>query len=133
MRSNHSIKFPYKTYNNIPCPIITLDIRKTAIDAYIDSGAFYSIFSIKEAEWLGIDYTKGRQGGAMVGDGNIIPVYFHILPISIGGISLNATIGFSPKLNIGFNLLGRKDIFNRFVIIFNDAKRSVTLIPRKHQ
>lgn len=131
MRPNNSIKFPYKTYNNIPCPIITIKIRGTAIDTYVDSGAFYSIFSVNEAEWMNIDYTKGRQSGAMVGDGNIIPVYFHILPVCIGTVSFNAAVGFSPKLNIGFNLLGRKDIFERFVVIFDDAERIITFIPRK--
>lgn len=128
MRTNRSIKFSYKIYRNIPCPIITIRVRNFEIDAYVDSGAFYSMFSIQEAELIGIDYKHGRQGGVLVGDGNIIPAYFHILPISIGHITLNATIGFSPKLGIGFNLLGRKDIFERFVVIFDDRKRIVTFV-----
>lgn len=132
MRPDKSIRFSYKIYHNISCPIITVKISGIEIDAYVDSGAFYSIFSLQEAELIGIDYTKGKQGSAIVGDGNIIPVYFHHLPITIGNVSLKAIIGFSPKLNIGFNLLGRKGIFERFVVIFDDVKRLVTFLPRKH-
>jgi hypothetical protein len=128
---NHSIKFPYKIYRNIPCPIITIRVSDFEIDAYVDSGAFYSIFSPNEAEVIGIDYKQGKQGGAIVGDGNIIPVYFHILPISIGHISFKAKIGFSPKLGIGVNLLGRKDIFDRFLVTFDDIKKVITFIPRR--
>ena len=131
MRADRSIKFPYKVYRNIPCPIITLKISGIEIDAYIDSGAFYSIFSPQEAELIGIDYKYGKQGGAVVGDGNIIPVYFHTLPITIGHTSFHATVGFSPKLGIGFNLLGRRGVFERFVVMFDDAKKMATFIPNK--
>ncbi len=133
MRADNSIKFPYKIYRNILCPIITLEISQIGIDAYVDSGAFYSIFSIQEADLIGIDYKKGKQGGALVGDGNIIPVYFHYLPIIIGNISVKAMIGFSPRLGIGFNLLGRKDIFERFIVIFDDVKKTITFLPRKQK
>lgn len=133
MRVDHSIKFPYKIYRNIFCPIVTLEISQIAIDAYVDSGAFYSIFSIQEADLIGIDYKKGKQGSALVGDGNMIPVYFHSLPITIGNISFKATIGFSPRLGIGFNLLGRKDVFERFIVIFDDVKKIITFLPRKQK
>ncbi|MBU0694193.1 MAG: hypothetical protein KKC11_05935 [Candidatus Omnitrophica bacterium] len=102
------------------------------LDAYVDTGAFYSIFCIQDAEFLGINYQKGKQSFATVGDGSLIPVYFHNLPIKIGNISFKATLGFSPRLGVGFNLLGRKDIFERFVVIFDDVKKVVTFLPRKH-
>ena len=137
MRPDYSIKFPYKTYKGIPCPIITLEVlgakKWSILDAYVDSGAFYSIFCIQDAELLGVDYQKGKQSFATVGDGSLIPVFSHILPIKIGDISLKATIGFSPRLGVGFNLLGRKDIFERFIVIFDDVKKTVTFAPRRHR
>ena len=102
MRPDTSIRFPYKTYKNIPCPIITLTLKGPEgsfdFDAYVDTGAFYSIFCIQDAELLGINYKKGRQSFATVGDGSLIPVFFHIVPIKIGNISFKVTLGFSPQI-----------------------------------
>lgn len=119
----------------MPCPIITLEIKGRqdwfTLDAYVDSGAFYSIFCIQDAELLEIDYQKGKQGFATVGDGSLIPVFFHNLPVKLGNIPFKATIGFSPRLGVGFNLLGRKDIFERFIVIFDDVKKTVSFLPRR--
>jgi hypothetical protein len=113
MRPVRAIKFAYKIHKGIACPIIPVEIKGVRIDAYVDSGAFLSIFSTQEAEVLGIEYQKGQKAMVMVGDGTLIPVFSWILPINIGNINFRATIGFSPRLGIGFNLLGRKDIFER--------------------
>ncbi len=135
MRPNHSISFPYKGSRGFPCPIITLEVAGPQglfnVDAYVDTGAFISIFCIQDAELIGIDYKKGKQNWVIVGDGNCIPVYLHKLLIKIGHISFDAMIGFSPKLGVGFNLLGRKDIFERFLVIFDDVKKKVTFVPHK--
>lgn len=133
MRTDRSIKFSYKTHKGIACPIIPVEISGIRIDAYVDTGAFFSIFSTKEAEAMGINYQQGKAASAIVGDGNLIPVFYHTLPIKIGNLSFPATIGFSPRLGIGFNLLGRKDIFERFVVIFDDLKKTITFIPRRHK
>lgn len=132
MRPDRSIKFPYKIHKGIACPIVPIEIKGVVIDAYVDSGAFCSIFSSIEAEALGIGYRKGRPCSAIVGDGTIIPVFYHALTVKMAAVSFSATIGFSPRLGVGFNLLGRKDIFERFIVIFDDAKKIVTFIPRKH-
>ena len=109
--SLHSITFPYKVYKAIPCPIITVELKGSrgwvGLDAYVDSGAFYSIFSTQDAEFIGIDYRTGKRGGVTVGDSGVIPVFFHVLPVRVGPHELNATIGFSPRLGVGFNLLGQ--------------------------
>jgi len=64
-----------------------------------------------------------------IGDGSYIPVYLHKLTIRIGNVSFKATIGFSPRLGVGFNLLGRKDVFERFDITFSDAKKIISFLP----
>ena len=69
--------------------MVTVRINGFDIEAYVDSGAFYSIFSAFEAEAIGIDFKKGKLNNIIVGDGNTIPVYFHTLPVMIGNISFN--------------------------------------------
>lgn len=97
--------------------------------ASVDSGASYSIFSAKVAEEVELPYERGRAVYVMVGDGSAIPVYLHRLPIRIGPYELRATIGFSPRLGVGFNLLGQQDIFSHFDVTFSDSRRTVTFTP----
>jgi len=63
-----------------------------------------------------------------VGDGSFIPVYLHDLQIQVGSEQFNAKVGFSDKLGVGFNLLGRADIFDRFKVCFQENQRILTFI-----
>ena len=60
------------------------------------------------------------------GDGSFIPAYFQNLSIQIGQWQITAPIWFSERLAVGFNLLGRKGIFDQFQVCFNDHARKVT-------
>ena len=127
------VVFPYKTYRGIPCPIVSVGLQGPLgwihVEAYVDSGAFLSIFSVQEAAGLGVDYRKGKPVLITVGDGRTIPVYTHRLPLQLGSTRFPATIGFSPGLGVGFNLLGRQDIFTHFDITFSDATRCMVFRP----
>ena len=57
-----------------------------------------------------------------VGDGGLIPVYLHNLLVRFAGREFNASIGFSDKLGVEFNLLGRASFFKKFMICFNDKE-----------
>ncbi len=107
--------------------VVLLNILSVRI--YVDTGAFVSIFTLNEAAGLGLNYHKGKETFVTVGDGGLIPVYLHRLPVQIGPIVFNASIGFSPRLGVGFNLLGRQDIFTCFDVTFRDAKKLVTFRP----
>jgi hypothetical protein len=111
-------------------PIITLGLKYKEdwfpVDAYVDSGAVYSIFRQSVGERIGLEMEKGRLIYSQVGDGGFIPVYLHELDIQIGPKRFPATIGFSGKLGIGFNILGRSGIFDKFMICFDDMKNYVT-------
>ncbi len=111
-------------------PIITLGImhneRWFPVDAYVDSGAIYSIFHQSVAERMGLQMDKGRLIYSQVGDGGFIPVYLHELDVQLGPRMFRATIGFSEKLGIGFNILGRSNVFDKFIICFDDTKNCVT-------
>ena len=47
-------------------------------------------------------------------DGSYILTYFHDLQLKIGGREITAPIGFSERLGVGFNILGRTGIFDKF-------------------
>lgn len=96
-------------------------------EAYIDSGASYSIFKSDRAEILGLDYKKGQEFFLTVGDGGILKVYIHRLKVELANKNFVAHVGFSNQLGIAFNLLGRKSFFENFQICFNDAGRFVDL------
>jgi len=128
------IVFAYKVYKGSACPIIDFEIQAQRnwikVEAYVDSGASISLFSPIEAERLKLNYRAGKETFIMVGDGSLIPVYLHKLPIKIGHIRLKVTIGFSPRLGVGFNLLGRHDIFSRFDVTFSDSTKTVSFLPK---
>lgn len=129
------IRFNYLPHHKTYVPVVPFFIKGKVgwkeVWAYVDSGAAYTILSSDEAGRLDIDYSCGKKGMTMVGDGNLIPVFFHKLDIEIGGILFRATIAFSTNLGVGFNLLGRKDIFDRFEVVFNDPKRLITFRETK--
>jgi len=86
------------------------------VEVYVDSGAAYTILRAQIAEGIGFDYRKGEKIYAQVGDGSFIPVYLHNLEMQLGIERFIGKIGFSEKLGVGFNLLGRMGIFDRFKI-----------------
>ena len=92
----------------------------------IDSGATYSIFHPKEISQAGLNYQEGKPRKIIVGNGAFIDVYFFSLPAQIGGEAFTAEIGFSEHLTVGFNLIGRKDVFEKFRVCFSDAERKIT-------
>jgi hypothetical protein len=102
--------------------------RSLQSEAYLDSGAFYSIFKMSVAAELGLDdVSRARKRMFMVADGSFIPAKLVKLPIEIAG-RRRIAVAFSDRLNIGFNLLGRKDVFEGFdEIIFREARREIEL------
>lgn len=93
---------------------------------YVDSGAAYSIFSSRVASQMGIDSAPESRAMVVVGDGGSIPVALYTLPVRIGEEEIQAQIGFSERLGVGFNLVGRKDIFDAFKICFEESQGLVT-------
>ena len=98
----------------------------TQFEAYVDSGASLSIFLYLKG--LEIDLEKGNLVYVTVGDGGSIPVYIHSTEMEIGKERFNAEIGFSKRLGIGFNIIGRRDIFDIFDICFSDKKKEIRFL-----
>lgn len=127
----HSLIFPYKLVNRRYIPVIPLILYghlkiKIRTEAFVDSGATFSIFSIEMAKTLELNLKNAREQFFVVGDGSFIPAKVIKMPVQIGDNKFAADIAFSEKLNIGFNLLGRKDIFDHFEeISFKEKQRQV--------
>jgi hypothetical protein len=98
-------------------------------DFYIDSGATHSIVHGDFARDAGFDITSGKSGLVKVGDGSLIPVFLHRVLLQIGSHQVSARVGFSHHLGIGFHLLGRLDVFDRFRVCFHERERIVSFDP----
>ncbi len=120
------IEFPYTFHKGYLLPIIPITILDHRVWAFVDSGATFTIFSTDDAYRIGIDWKNGASQMIVVGDGSFIPTYIHNLSIQIGEWQITAPIGFSERLGVGFNILGRKGIFDQFQVCFNDRTRKVT-------
>jgi len=110
------IEFPYTLHKQYLMPIIPILIEGHKLWTFVDSGATFSILSIDDAHRIGIEWDKGRRQMIVVGDGSYIPTYFHDLPLQIGSYEVIAPIGFSERLGVGFNILGRTGIFDQFEV-----------------
>lgn len=127
------MRFPYFQLGPSEfAPIVTLKLRGKKrwldLEAYIDSGASFSIFNVDRAELLGIDWNEGRKVHLTVGDGGLLEVYIHKVDVELAGEKFIADIGFSKQLGVAFNLLGRKSFFDHFRICFDEAHRFIELI-----
>ena len=127
--------FRYPVYGKAKSPIIPFRVLGRhgwkVVWAYVDSGASYSILSVREAERLGLELREGRRISVVVGNGERIPVYLFRLAIRIGELSFEGAMGFSEKLGVGFNLLGRKDVFDRFRICFDEREGEIAFFPNR--
>lgn len=124
------VEFTYTKYRDMTVPMIPIKLKGQEqwfeFWAFVDSGATYSIFASGEAEGLGIEIRRGKKTMVVVGDGSYIPVYLFNIPVSIGDIEFTAEIGFSDRLGVGFNLLGRRDFFDIFRVCFSDSQEKIT-------
>ncbi len=98
-------------------------------DFYADSGAFYTLMHATFATGFGRNYKAATKVFVQVGDGGLIPIYLHQLPMQIGAKQFQATVGFSDKFGVGFNLLGRRDVFEHFKTCFSRNGRSCRSTP----
>jgi hypothetical protein len=120
------VEFPYTSHKGYLLPIIPITILNEKIWVYVDSGAMFSILHTDTAKRMGINLQDGRLQMIVVGDGSYIPTYLHDLVLRLGEFEVTAPIGFSERLGVGFNILGRKGIFDQFQVCFNDHTRKVT-------
>lgn len=125
------IVYSYKLSAGMRLPFITFAIQNGqkwfAVEAYIDSGAVYSVFTPAVASRIGLEFRSGRRILIQVGDGGLIPVFLHDLEVQVGQHRFVAPVGFSDRLGIRFGVLGRSGFFDRFRVCFDEKRFLVTL------
>ena len=123
------MKFPYLFFEGQFLPIVPLNLKGKVewveSKAFVDTGAAYSLFPADYAEILGLVLENGELTELTVGDGNTIRVYLHNVLVSFAGKEFEAKIGFSKGLGVGFYILGRKGIFEKFLVTFNEYEKWV--------
>lgn len=111
-------------------PIIYLQAwtgnRWLYLQAYVDSGASWSVFHVDVAQLLGIKLNQTKRYYVSLGNGSVLPVYLAHIKVRFAGTEFSAPVGFSDALRVGFNLLGRAGFFDRFTMCFNDRARVLT-------
>ena len=132
------VEFPYlKDAQGHYAPIVYLQAwtgnRWLYLQAYVDSGASWSVYHLDVAQLLGIKLSQAKRRYVALGNGSVLPVYLEHIKVRFAGAEFMAPAGFSDALRMGFNLMGRAGFFNRFTMCFNDRARtlSVTRLSRK--
>ena len=114
----HSLAVRYTLYRRRWSPIVPLTLtssqRSIQAEGYLDSGAFYSVFRLELLIRLGLQPRQGKARYLVVGDGSFIPVHIFKLSVEMVGERFVAEMAFSDRLGVGFNLIGRKGIFDHF-------------------
>jgi hypothetical protein len=127
------IEYDYAVVAGRRSPLIPLGLghqgKWQRVEAYVDSGAFYSVFKPDFAQPLGLAWQEGERVQLQVGDGRFISVYLHELDVQVRQYRFTGRIGFSEHLGIRFNLIGRISLFDQFVICFDDRRGVVGLEP----
>jgi hypothetical protein len=126
------VEFPYmKDAHGRYAPIVYLQVwtgnRWLYLQAYVDSGASWSVFHVDVAQLLGIKLKQAKRRYVSLGNGSVLPVYFHHIKVRFAGREFLAPAGFSDALRMGFNLMGRAGFFDRFLMCFNDRARLLTV------
>lgn len=127
------MRFSYLEYEGKYLPIVPIKVKGkewVEFQAFVDSGAGYSIFKVSAAEILGIDIEKGNKEFVKIGDGSFIEVFTFKIPVFIADKQFEAKIGFSRGLGIGFHIIGRQDIFHNFKVCFDETEKIVEFKPK---
>ena len=126
------MKFKYQELAGKFLPIVPIELKGKewiSYDAYVDSGASYSLFHADTAKDLNIKLESGKEDYISMADRSKIKIYLHKIKVKIATEEFTATIGFSTQLGIGFNIIGRLDIFNKFKICFDEKESFIEFHP----
>ncbi len=130
------MRFAYARFRHgATAPIIPIRVRGRrrwhTIDVYVDSGAFCSILRPEEARRLGAEELVAQPVKIATSGGRTMALKLYRLAAKIGTWRGVVTFGVPQGFDIEFNLLGRKDVFEQFIISFDEAAATVTFRPRR--
>lgn len=129
------MEFPYqydrrygRWFPIIPVHLTAANGRSIESQAYVDSGAAFSVFQPFEAKALGLDLGQGRTGAVTAGDGRVMRCAMFAIQFRLGSYPFKGEVGFSGDLRIGFNVLGLAGFFDQFEeIVFRHRARRMIL------
>ncbi|MBI3321483.1 MAG: hypothetical protein HYZ91_04355 [Candidatus Omnitrophica bacterium] len=126
------VEFPYlKDAQGRYAPIVYLQVwtgdRWVYLQAYVDSGASWSVFHADVAQLLGTKLNRAKRRYIALGNGSVLPIYLQHIKVRFAGSEFLVPAGFSDALRMGFNLMGRAGFFTRFAMCFNDRSRLLTV------
>ena len=130
---------PFFTYPLVPVklkgPIGTIELR-----CLVDSGAGFDSFPLSVAKEVGIPI-ESCTSDFVTGIGGRVPCYICEVEIVIGPRSYKTEAQFLPPIEMTSQgvpvfreippLLGRKNTFANFKIIFDEANQELELIPSR--
>lgn len=124
-------EFSYRPYRDLYLPTVPLLVKYKESDwlpatALIDSGAVLSLFQGEIARMLRIRLEEGKKIFPR-GIGGHICAYIHKVNLRLGEEEFQADVAFSDELMAGVNLLGRKDVFEKFHVSFDEQSKKVVL------
>lgn len=108
---------------------ITYGDKRILISPYIDSGADVTLIPKSAGEWLGFELEKERiEELSGIGEGKvaIIP---KTVKMTIGEETFDCRIAWALIEEVP-PLLGRRDIFDRFAVLFKEWDKKILFIPR---
>ena len=124
------IEFPYCKKKSLYYPLVDIVLnnnkRSLKVKALIDSGASFSVFRPEIAQYLGVKIRQGKSFYIEGISGRIL-AYLHQIPVQVGVKKFRCKIAFSNELTISFNLLGRDNFFQQFLVVF-DEKHQQTIL-----
>lgn len=135
-RQETSFQFPYKRYRSGLAPILPIKVwaggRWRKVLAYVDSGAAYSVLAVSAAKRLGLLKIKARRVTVTSSGGRTLKISLHRLWVKIGSQPrLSVTFGVPRGFDVDSNLLGRRDFFKKYRVIFDDANGILTLTSHR--
>lgn len=129
------MEFPYQKeksalFGEVLRPLIEFQIKTKigwiTVMGYLDSGADMTLLPLSFAKALGIriedEQVKEIRG---IGD-SAVSVIIKEVEIKIGDENLKANVGIALIEEVPY-LLGRKDVFNKFRIIFEEYNKKIIL------
>jgi len=89
-----------------------------------------SLFRPEIAKALGIPLNGNQSQALNMVKGRLKALICQV-DLEVAHTIFPAFIGFSEKYSASFNIIGRKDFFDRFGVYFDESKRRIGLVVKK--
>ena len=125
------LEFDYLEDKPIIPVILENNNKQLSIEFFVDSGADMTMIPLSFAKELGFtDWTEDELKLAQGIEGGSIQFFIRKVKVILKDVKFEIEIACSLRDNIPL-LIGRKDIFDRFIICFDNKNKKVRFIDEK--